>query len=262
MDLITFRLNQLARFTQALKQKKFGKAVEILITPTEPQFRRQTSRVNPDVTFLREKVKGKHFAAKSFSSQWLELHFGIVPLMEDIHNAMEFLSSAHFGERQVKGSSSREVGWVKGSLTAPYSQVTWYYGFARCRYGGTVRITNPNAALASSLGLINPVSVAAELVPWSFVLDWFSNASQFLNAWSEFVGMEITNAYSTRSTRLGWNYRWNTYGFTGMGTSSVVKRTPGFAPPGFTIKPSAFSKISAVRAATIMSLLILQLPSK
>lgn len=261
MNSVESRIGQLVRFASQMKKRQFKKAVNTLFDPNLPLSRKVKSRSNPDLTFLREKVRGKHFAAKSLSSQWLELHFGWVPLFEDLFNSLEFLSSENFGSKDLSGSYSLPVSWKVGN-NGPYSRQSAFIGFARCKYGGRARITNPNAALAARMGLVNPASFLLEITPWSFVLDWVSNASQVLSAWSEFVGYELSGTFTTKSLRLGYSYYWTNYPWYGNGSSCVVQRTQGFATPGFAWKPRSLQKLSATRAATMMSLLILQLPRK
>jgi hypothetical protein len=49
--------------------------------------------------------------------------------------------------------------------------------------------------LLSQLGLANPAAVAWELVPFSFVVDWFTDAGTFINSFTDFLGCSVTNSY-------------------------------------------------------------------
>jgi hypothetical protein len=65
-----------------------------------------------------------------------------------------------------------------------------------------VRITNPNLFLANRLGLLNLPGVAWDLIPWSFVVNMFTNMGQMVNSLTDFVGVEVSNGSSTRVADL------------------------------------------------------------
>lgn len=41
------------------------------------------------------------------------------------------------------------------------------------------------------MGLINPVQWMNEAIPFSFVVDWFSNLSQIISQMTDFVGLDV-----------------------------------------------------------------------
>lgn len=50
------------------------------------------------------------------------------------------------------------------------------------------------------LGLQDPLGVAWELTPWSFVVDWFVPISTYLDTLNTFSGLNATVAYTTYQT--------------------------------------------------------------
>lgn len=118
---------------------------------------------------------------------WLEWHFGWAPLYGGIHAGMEILTSPH--------PVLTAVG--RGSFTK-----YWRYDEGRYRCGHTcsakatikadIYIENKNLWMANQLGLLNPASVAWELVPFSFLVDWVSNVGDFLAQYNEFSGLTIS----------------------------------------------------------------------
>lgn len=76
--------------------------------------------------------------------------------------------------------------------------------------------TSPSLSTAQQLGLTNPAQLAWELVPFSFVVDWFIPVGDF------FAQLDAT---------LGWSYRGGTYSEKSVRTQSVeFSRMEGYNP--------------------------------
>lgn len=131
---------------------------------------------------------------KDASALWLEFHFGWEPLVQDIHQAVDLLAKPLPSQR-VTASASRTETWHQ----APKNW-DWAVSGERkhvCRMGVEVSVPNPNLYYANQLGLLNPAAIAWELVPFSFVVDWFTSVGQVLNSLTDFVGLELKNAFTT-----------------------------------------------------------------
>lgn len=116
--------------------------------------------------------------------QYLEVMYGWNPLMADIVGACESLSDT--GREgfsfQVK-SSKRTSGSVNTSIICPIGIVN---GLATYNCDAKVRLRyilrNVLLAKLSSLGLVNPLEIVWERVPYSFVVDWFIPIGNWLSA--------------------------------------------------------------------------------
>lgn len=129
--------------------------------------------------------------------------------MQDIHNACMTV---------IQGAS--QTAWVKGSSSSNFAdRAAFWYG----SYGGLttartaqlrvtrsagVRVVNPNGWLLERAGLINPVAVAWDLVPWSFVVNMFSNVGGLVNSITDFYGLEFVNSSTTYSARVQYDARY------------------------------------------------------
>lgn len=203
------------------------------------------------------KPKGKKWnRAVDASNLWLEYHFGWEPLIKDIHSAVEILQS-NPSPRVARGSG--KVTSATGSYVIPYSIQGVAKNKLTVRLQATVSVTNPNLHKASQLGLINPASVAWELIPFSFLVDWFIPVGNFLNSYTDFVGLELENAFTTtylESESFEWmDQRFDSLGWTFFDSKSfAVSRILGIdvPPPTFTLPQG----ISLVRGATAIALLI------
>lgn len=251
------RCLQLGSFVSALRQGKLSKAAGIL----------GLGGVPPKLT------KGAKGKAKSFANQFLEYHFGWAPALQDIHNSVSTMSNADFGSQRIDvhrhGKNQPPV--VRHEIFTGDPPRLYYYDLSSqtnsfsVKMGARVKISNPNAFLANKMGVVNPLSIAWEAVPYSFVADWFGNVGQCLSAMTDFVGLEVTGAYTTTSTEV--NYQYDAYNFDNNpskgGSGSVrgkgltIHRGGGIAGPTLRLKP--FSGFSPVRAATAISLLLQKL---
>lgn len=130
------------------------------------------------------------------------------------------------------------------------------------RLQARVRISNPNLYEANRLGLTNPAAVAWEVVPFSFLIDWFVNVGEVIGGYTSELGLEITDRQVLRffkgdssSVMIGnKNYPSYLYGWDCKAKVALVKREVGLFPsPMLTY---ALPRISWTRAATAVSLLV------
>lgn len=201
--------------------------------------------------------KGKKWnRAADASKLWLEYHFGWEPMVKDIYSAVSILQS-NPSPRVARGSSS--VTTNTGSYAAP-SKNHWSGSVSNrisVKYQATVRVSNPNLHRANQLGLINPASVAWELIPFSFLVDWFIPVGAFLNSYTDFVGLELENSFTTvfirsiSSESLGHDELGpSVYNAWGVG----VYRQPGVSIPLPTFNVP--QGLSLTRGATAIALLV------
>lgn len=198
--------------------------------------------------------KGLKAAPKAFANNWLAYHFGWEPLVKDIGAAIETLEKP-FPNRKIVARAQHlatERRYIAGTF---WTDINWEY-LSKCRMEATVRVNNPNLYLAQQLGFVNPLSVAWELVPFSFVVDWFVNVGQILGQMSEFAGVSVENAYTTRY-QVTKTYDQLYYGWYQRKTGAFVRRSLDIAPATLKVRP--WKGVSAVRGATAISLLIQQL---
>lgn len=133
----------------------------------------------------------------SVPSKWLELQYGWKPLLSDVYGACDALSKRHKEDWRVtaKGRASsftthsvtRNLNWANtnghgGSTTAVVER----------RAYGRIDALPQNEALISlsSMGAANPALIGWELVPFSFVVDWFLPIGSWLEGLDAMLGYE------------------------------------------------------------------------
>lgn len=113
---------------------------------------------------LQGKLKGK-----DVSSQWLELQYGWLPMIGDCYEAAKAFENY---------SSARKTSFtVKLRKREPYEGSAAPTNYSCPGIATTFRKIKcelyEDLALPRSLGLMDPLSVAWEIIPYSFVVDWF-----------------------------------------------------------------------------------------
>lgn len=203
-------------------------------------------------------VKAKSPLVKTLASQWLALKFGWLPLLTDIYK----ISQGGIGSGSPGGSNLIRVTADVSSPGAPPSAGsslvtgTLQYGV---NTGCTYVISDHRLAALSRLGLLNPVSIAWELVPMSFVLDWLLPVGNYLNQFSAPIGLTFTGGYQTKYVYGSYKVKEALGSFTGTPPSAsvgvaIMSRFPlaNFPRPGLII-PSGLNKGKVATLAAILT---------
>jgi hypothetical protein len=120
---------------------------------------------------LRAKKPGKVY--KDVGNNWLELQYGWLPLLGDAYSAGEAIASILNKPQRTEFRQRRKVdiGVLPTAAGNTGSGVVQKQVLAKM-----IEDYSP----ISSLGLDDPLTVAWELVPYSFVADWFLPIGDFL----------------------------------------------------------------------------------
>lgn len=146
---------------------------------------------------------------------WLEVQYGWKPLLSDIYGAASDLAAKDSQDSQrynvtVKATRSsadkyRDVLHVQDSIgsnvTLKRSRNTSFDAFIRLDY----TMDNPYLHTLAQKGFTNPLSVAWELVPYSFVVDWFLPIGNYLEQLDADSGFSFrAGSLSLRQTTKCW----------------------------------------------------------
>ncbi len=161
---------------------------------------------------LTTKRKGKDAA-----STWLEMQYGILPLMGDIHGGYEELTreTRKHGQRcKTVSRWATRTSFQESNLPVNLPQLS--YGFTgsldfnielKAQLILWYEVDNPMLLAASSVGLTNPAEIIWELTPWSFVVDWFLPIGDYFGALTAAQGFKfLGGSYSTVTKEH--NQRW------------------------------------------------------
>jgi hypothetical protein len=147
------------------------------------------------------RVNRAHDRARSgkvdFSNAYLELSFGWKPLIQDIYDAVDTLQKSEFNSGWVKATSVSQVQKETGGSDSGGSVKHTRSGSIGITVGTYTRISNPNLALANQLGLVNPALVAWNVIPFSYLVNWFVPVDRFLESFSWDWGFSTEQYYIT-----------------------------------------------------------------
>lgn len=156
-------------------------------------------------------VSRRGVSGRGVSAKWLALQYGWLPLMGDIFGLAAELQKGLLkrhqtlsATRKVSDSTSTVGGAARSGFT-DWPTFDWSLGVT---VNIVARVEDPFLAKLASLGLINPLSIAWEKVPFSFVFDWFLPVGNLLNALTATAGLTFFTGSCTYrvfgKTKGGW----------------------------------------------------------
>jgi len=250
---------KVARAFNAVKRRQFKKAFEEL--GCRPSKR----------------LSGRQSAANN----WLQLQYGWLPLLDDVYGTAEELERS-FG-RQTKERPPLMKVVAKGRLqdadkyysVSPASVGAWaeraYMYDARVILYYTVDYQS--SQWLGRVGLTNPLSIAWEVLPYSFVVDWFLPVGNFLNTLDATLGVSFVDgansgttythlvySRSAKYTQGNYRYEWN-MNRTARARYFKYERGSMSGFPGWNL-PQLKNPISAKHCANALALLTQAFKSK
>lgn len=143
---------------------------------------------------------------RSVANRWLQFWFGWKPLVSDAYGLYEtFVGSMSKPALLVHGRASskieedlfvEEVEDLSSSLGTTYNFLDRFRIDVRCNV--TARVNNADyLRTINSVGLLNPAQTAWELIPFSFVVDWFLPVGKVLEAMSAPAGLSFVGGHTT-----------------------------------------------------------------
>lgn len=220
------RLGAVARILNALRKGDVKSALSTLHQHTGYNTTRAAARLKAN--------PGRNYSDRA-ANFWLETVFGWVPLLQSIHDSMKVLGGDYRTDRRSRASDT--ANGLRAGIAAEF------------------RTSRGNRF--SKLGITNPAELAWDLVPFSFVLDWFvpiANSIRFFGARSL-----TTEIWMWSSRKFGAKYFTSSYmrapsGTFMKGSETYVRSVsiPSFST--FTARLPATMWHAVTSAALIQSL--------
>lgn len=198
---------------------------------------------------------------RTVESSVLEFNMGWKPFVNDINSSIEALhSSFQKGKRLRKTSSNTFItgaGRKAERSTRGYSKDGKLDTFTpRTTISISGTIANSQAAMIASLGLNNPASVAWELTPYSFLVDYFIDVGNFIGALTGLAGLSgISGTKATTTvTRL--------HGAGGVERGTIVDVRRSLVQVKWTLPGLNLSGFSTTQVVNMAALMKQRLPRR
>jgi hypothetical protein len=137
---------------------------------------------------------------QAIAQGWLELQYGWRPLLQDIYGSLELVQQkqARNIPSRVQKSASEEDAPARSDISnGLITYITSQKRRTVVKY--VLYYSTPREILhtLSEVGITNPALVAWELLPWSFVVDWFLPVGNYISSWDAVVGLTFEKGVQT-----------------------------------------------------------------
>jgi hypothetical protein len=154
---------------------------------------------------------GRLSKSKTLAQNWLELQYGWKPLLSDIVEGREALRQFALKNEAIRvvrasGSETQRVsgkildGGVNPVLASTIGRYETAF-LAQYKYAIRFRASNHLKSLLQQTGFNNPISFGWELLPFSFVADWFLPIGPYLECMSANQGLTFLDGSETFFSR-------------------------------------------------------------
>jgi len=247
VDMVTDRINKLARAAAAARRGNLTAAAMQLGYSAG-------SGASP-------KERGKR-RRQQFASDWLELQYGWRPLLSDIYAICTARQPIGF---DAYGSSVRsETIDEASSISLPFRIKRKHEVTYRCSVFARCTVTNSALRSAAEFGLIQPDLLAWELIPYSFIIDWFYPVSTYLQQMRALSGLSVSNGCTTHAIENTSLINYNPYGIngttrlfasSGVSTRSSYRKARTLSIPSGVPSPRLKNPVSLIHFANALALL-------
>jgi len=140
-------------------------------------------------------------------NKWLEMQYGWKPLLSDVYGATDSLAKRTRDDWRITAKATKSNS-ISKSVEYDAKGAGWGFISVEGRKSVFARIDcAPQSEILislSSLGITNPLNVAWERVPFSFVVDWFLPIGNYLDSLDAMLGYECRGYSSSLLVRAEW----------------------------------------------------------
>jgi len=188
---------RIALALKAVKARAFRSAINILWTGSglTPKWGKLTLRTG-----------------QSTADNWLALQYGWKPLIQDVHEAMNSLAMFYQRQQYITrrlnvSATVRKHQWglnrLQNDPSTPECGSWSEETKSTCRYVVDFSVDDRLVAFLSQTGFTNPINLMWEVLPYSFVVDWFLPIGPYLESLTAFQGLTFKKGCKTQFTRTG-----------------------------------------------------------
>lgn len=184
---------------------------------------------------------------KTIAGTYLEYVYGLKPLMQDIYeigqmfkeqtNQPLLMRAKGKGVRSAQAGPGRE--FVSSFATASVESMKCT---STCRVNIWATVSKEAAGLRAlnQLGLLNPLSLAWNLTPWSFCVDWFLPIGQVITALTAPAGLRFISGTVSWKIEQSSSYSYVT-NMAGINPGIPIRTK--FTPGSFTLEQELYERV-------------------
>jgi hypothetical protein len=218
-DMILKNAGKIVHAVNALRKLQFGRAYASLgftkddLTPNllrnvtykegkmEFDFRKKRSKEGKRLYIPPENL---------ISDLWLEISFGWKPLLEDIYKSASLIAD-RYGDPQVRYMASSGGTETEKTKVRMYPPEACYWlsiadaGIAvkstTCKYITVYSCSDEARSKLAETGISNPALIAWDVIPFSFIVDWFLPVNNYLKSLESYSGFTLEAVKRVRFTK-------------------------------------------------------------
>lgn len=212
------------------------------------------------ISKLGKVIKGQmsvSVGGRTFTDNWLMYRYGILPTMLDLYG-IGAAAEDYYVNRPLRISVKRAgsipfIGSTStlgpfGSLGATATTRTKWSGKTDVKVRLDASVSHAEHRALQQLGVVNPATVVWELIPYSFVLDWFINIGDYIGGLSAFSGL----TFKANSTTIYTTQKWESWA-EGRGTYPGTVHPYSLSATPFQDRYESFARtVSFVPPATVL----------
>jgi len=209
------------------------------------------------------------------SSNWLELQYGWLPLLSDVKGGAEWLANrlevpfkkSYRASRRIAAVNTAIAAWTATPWAGPEPNLAGKYPVHPPPIGTVVSeyrkqiiaIVSEQLPVAVSLGLTDPLSIAWEKIPYSFVADWFIPIGDYLGARgfaSSLTGTFVTTSKVSEARYVNGNGNFTVpkyIGDRGMTITRTISSSLSVPMPAFKALGKAASWAHCANAVALLT---------
>lgn len=214
------------------KLKDFHKLTQRLEQASDKQYERMIKQY---ITGL--KTSGVSDGKNTLANAWLMTTYGISPIVSDILTAIKHKKLIKKGV--ITCSVRRHADSRSSTIRHQYADVSfWHDAYCTVKCQAHVEVSDPFLKMMAEFGFTNPLLLAYERIPYSFVLDWFIDIGGWLQGFSAYHGVTVT----------GYNVTTTTTTMLTQGSFNVKTVASGMTINGELIQPANVRRVQKVRS--------------
>lgn len=151
----------------------------------------------------KKKSLSRRQRIRESSNLWLEYSYAWAPTVGDIQSACDILQNGTNTHTSLRESASEDFTYsVKTNVPGPLYRViteTQHTVRVKVKVGATPIVTNQFLFDLNRLGLTNLAEVIYEVIPWSFIANYFVNLDEYAKSFNMNLGMSYSDPFYTVS---------------------------------------------------------------